>query len=38
MYITRIFHLESSWSVQVTLLIGSVARGDFLEANRQRED
>lgn len=37
MYITGISHLERSWSVRVTLLIGSVARGDFLEVSRQRE-
>ena len=37
MYITMIFHLVRSSSVQVTLLIESVARDDFLEANRQRE-
>ena len=37
-YTTRISHLGRSLSVQVILLIGSVARGDFLEANRQREE
>lgn len=35
MYTTGISHLARSWSVRETLLIGSVARGDFLEVNRQ---
>ena len=38
MYTTRISHLGHSLSVQVILLIESVARGDFLEVNRQREE
>ena len=37
-YTTRISHLGHSLSVQVILLIESVARGDFLEVNRQREE
>lgn len=36
MYIIGISHLERSLSVRATPLIGAVARGDFLEVNRQR--